>query len=467
MAQAQSIINPQDGFSVAEVLIAAAVLTVFVASIASALVSLGRNTGASAHKQQAVFLAEEAIEASRNIRDAAFSNLADGTYGFSTTTNQWNFSGSSDTNGIFSRQTVVSTINSNQKQITATVSWTDNGALSRSVSVSAYLTNWQAPLGSDWASCAEAAGLDISGSQDGYKIQTQGNYAYLVRNGGSPNFGVVDVSNPSSPGLVGSLDLSGTPTNIAVSGDYAYVSSTDNGSEMQVIDISNPSLPALVGDYDAPGNANGQGIFVSGSTGYLVRASSANHEFFVVNVAVPSAPVLVGSMDLGADGNEVYVSANYSYIASASNTQELQVVNISAPAAPSLAGSLNLSGNENALSIAGFGSTVVLGRSDNLFYVIDASLPAAPATLGSFDTGGNVNDISLGNSNNYAFIGGNDQAAEFQIIDISNPASPSLVCSTDLSGQVDLNGVAYSAGLNRVFGAGSSNTQEFITISPE
>jgi len=133
------------GFSVVEIIIAAAVLAVFISGLVSAYVSFGRQIRTSGHKQQAAVLAEEAIEAVRNIRDSAFSNLTDGTYGLATTTNQWQFSGSSDITGIFTRATTISTVSSNQKQITSTVSWQDYGN-SRTVSESAYLTNWQSSV---------------------------------------------------------------------------------------------------------------------------------------------------------------------------------------------------------------------------------------------------------------------------------------------------------------------------------
>ncbi len=466
MKQGLLLTKFHNGFSVAEVLIAAAVLTVFIASTATALLDFGRNIRTSGNKQRAVLLAEEALEASRNIRDAAFSNLADGTYGLATVSNQWNFTGSSDTNGIFTRQTAVSTINANQKQITSTVSWQDRAVMQRSVTLSTYLTNWQAIIGGNWANCAQGSSLDISGSQDGLKIQTSGNYAYLVRNDSTPDFVVIDVSNAASPSLVGSLDLTGSPTNIAVSGNYAYVSSSDNSGELVIVDISTPSSPSVVGTYNAVGNADGLGVYVNGTTAYLVRASSASDEFIVINVATPSSPSLVGSLNLGADSNEVYVSGNYVYVASSSDSGELQVVSIATPSSPVLSASLDISGNQNALTITGFSSTLVLGRANNFLYTINVSTPTSPAVLGSFDSGGLVNDVALGNSNTYVFIGDSAQTAEFQVVDIATPSAPALVCATDLAGQVDLKGVAYSSVLNRAFGAGSASTQELVIIAP-
>jgi Tfp pilus assembly protein PilV len=134
------------GFSVVEVIIAAGVLSMFMSGLAAAYISFNKQIATSGNKQQAVMLAEEGLEAARNIRDNSFSNLIDGTYGVSTSTNQWAFSGSSDKSGIFTRQTTVSTISSSQKQVLTKVNWQDASG-SRSVTQTTYLTNWQSTVG--------------------------------------------------------------------------------------------------------------------------------------------------------------------------------------------------------------------------------------------------------------------------------------------------------------------------------
>lgn len=134
----------QRGFSLAEIIIAVSVFLVFVIATSGVIVNTTKQVKNSNNKERASALAEEALEASRNIRDADFNNLNNGTYGISTTGNQWNFSGSSDTVGIFNRQLTISTINSDQKKIDAKISWSDQTSLTNSLTLSTYLTNWKA-----------------------------------------------------------------------------------------------------------------------------------------------------------------------------------------------------------------------------------------------------------------------------------------------------------------------------------
>lgn len=467
MRPALSTIKKQQGFSVAEVIIAAAVLAIFMSGLVSAYIGFGRQIRTSGNKQKAVMLAEEALEAVRNIRDNSFANLSDGTYGLSTAGNQWNFSGSSDTTGSFTRQTTVSTITANQKQITSTVSWRDNSN-NRSVSETTYMTNWQAGSIGDWSTTTLASSLDLSGANDGLKIQVSGNYAYVIRNDGTSDFQIIDISAPASPSLKGSLTITGTPQNIFVSGNYAYVVSNDNSQELQIIDISNPSSPSVAGTFNATGNADALGVFVSGATAYLVRASSADNEFIIVNVATPSAPTLVGSLDLAATGYEVVASGNYAYVASGSNSQELQVVSIIVPAVPVLVGSLNLSGNTDATTLGVAGSTIFLGQGSTL-YTVDVSNPLLPSTLGSIGVSGTLNDIALnlGNSNKYVFIATSDSANEFKVINVTALASPVVLGQRNIAGTNPLFGAAYDSSLDRAFIVGQSDTEELDIIAPQ
>ena len=52
---------------------------------------------------------------------------------------------------------------------------------------------------------------------------------------------VIDITNPQSPQIVGSVDTPGYAHGVAVSGTHAYVADDDSG--LQVIDITNPAEP--------------------------------------------------------------------------------------------------------------------------------------------------------------------------------------------------------------------------------
>jgi len=89
-------------------------------------------------------LAQEGIEAVKNIRDTGFRNLTIGNHGISLDQNQWVLSGAEDTIDIYTRVINISQIDHNIKRITSTVSWSGVRGTLESTSLSLYLTNWHA-----------------------------------------------------------------------------------------------------------------------------------------------------------------------------------------------------------------------------------------------------------------------------------------------------------------------------------
>lgn len=454
------------GFSTIEALLSSTILILIVTAFMGAFIYGSESTALAGQRARATFLAEEGLEASRNIRDAAFANLTDGTHGLVGSGNQWILSGTSDTKDIFTRNVDISDLGTNRKQVVATVNWTQNLQRSGSVILTTELSNWAKKIG-NWANPTQEASIDLPGIQNGNKIQVQGNYAYIVRNGGVPEFVIIDITNPAGPSVIGSLTLSGAPKNIAVSGNYAYVASNYSSQELQIIDVSNQASPFLAGSYDAPGTSDMVGIYLVGTTVYLGRVASAQKEFSIVNVSNPASPSLIGSLELGtgSGANEIYVSGNYAYIASDKDSAELQVVDISTPSSPALATSLDLSGAQDGSTITGFGNTVIVGRlGSGGVAMIDVSTPTAPSLISTFSEAGAVRDLSLGNSNNYLFIASDINSAEFQVVNISSLVSPTLLGSLNMP--QDLNGVAYSDDKDRAFVVSDYNLGEFAVIKP-
>jgi len=146
MQKALSHINRIKGFSLVELLVSVSVFLIFVIAINGTMGTVSKATKNSANRERATVLAEEALEATRNIRDADFANLVDGTYGLSTSGSQWNFSGVSDVSGIFTRVLTISTISPNQKKVDVSISWADQNNPTNSLTSSTYFTNWRAIL---------------------------------------------------------------------------------------------------------------------------------------------------------------------------------------------------------------------------------------------------------------------------------------------------------------------------------
>jgi len=307
---------------------------------------------------------------------------------------------------------------------------------------------------------------DLTGNHDGTKVQIVGDYAYVVRVDGTPDFQIVNISNTASPVVMGSLSLLGTPKNIYVVGNYAYIASTENTQELQIVNISTPSLPSLIGSYNAVGNADGNGIFVSGTVAYLVRVSSGDPEFFTININVPSSTSLLDSLELGGTGYEVVVSGMHAYVASGVNNQEVQVIEVSNPSVVSLVETLDLSSNSDAITLSIIGSTLLVGQAANL-RVINVFDPLNISQVGTITLGSTVSDIALdyGQNSTYAFVSILTNAGqEFSVINISTLTAPQIH-GTGYAYTGSLNGVAYSLNLDRVVAVGSG--VEFIIIKPQ
>jgi hypothetical protein len=644
----------QSGFSLVEILVAT---SVFLISIMNVNVNTEKQLKRSVNSERATALAEEGLEATRNIRDESFENLIDGTYGLIASSTQWVLEGSSDVTDIFTREIVINTIDTNQKKIETIVTWDDQIGLNNSVTLQTYLTNWQAfvppagltlkkviinyfstktaadfapykaetvvgtstitnifdvntaiesPAGTytfdafvdltpgtytvsetvnpnytqtfsgdcdvngsvtlasydakvctitneekyatltvikqvsnsggtktiadfapykfgtteiventptkvqpgtyaitetqdpdyvatfsgdcnsggsvtlatgDSKTCiitntqsswldpnTQISTRDLSGVNDGRKIQVQGQYVYMIRADGAPDFAIFNISNPASPVLTGSLSLTNIPLNIFVSGNYAYVSSDSDTQELQIINITNPANPTLAGSYNAGGAGNANGIYVVGNTAYLTRTFVTGFaNFEIINITNPASPTLIGSLNTSSSVNyEVYVSGNYAYIASGNNNQELEVINITNPASPTLAGVYNATGNTDAISINGSGSVVLIAQGSTLYH-INVNTPTSPALLGTYGNGGTINDISIWGSAQYAFLATSNASADLRVVNIAS-ATPSVVGSYNAGGI--FNGVAYDQNTNRAYMAGALDSAELTVVKP-
>ena len=188
------------GFSLVELLVAISIFLVFVIVVTDVVRNVSTEMRNSANRERAMILAEEAFEASRNIRDENFANLIDGTYGFSTSSNQWNFSGTSDITDIFTRVLNISTISPEVKKLDVTISWADQISSMNSLTSSTYLTNWRAILNRD-------AGLTVNKS--------------VINHGGSK------VASDFAPYQVGTTTIDLGVANLIPEGTYTISETTD------------------------------------------------------------------------------------------------------------------------------------------------------------------------------------------------------------------------------------------------
>lgn len=454
------------GFSAVEALLAALVFSVIATGLVGAMVYGRASSTSSGDRGRATLLAEEGLEATRNIANAGYSNLVDGTYGLVKSGGVWTLSGTNDNSDIYARQITVASGGTNRKDITSTVYWSQPGSTLGFTQLTTRISNWEAVFKS-WANALVVGSIDATSTTNGLKVAVQGDYAYLVRNGTASNFIVLNISTPTAPTIVSTTTFSGTPTNITVSGNYAYVTTTTASTGLEVINIATPSAPTLSKSVSFTGTAAARGVYVNGNYAYVVRASDTTtgaNEFNVVNITTPASASVVGGYNNNIQMNEVYASGNYAYVATNSTTAEMLVINVTTPASPTLGATYNPATTLAATTVSGYGNTVWLGMSTTLD-AINVTTPTAPARLGTFTAAGTINDVELDSAGQYAFLGTSSTTGEIQIVNTATPASMSLTKTVDVSGTTStVSGVEYSATYDVVVGASAADTLEAIIV---
>lgn len=151
---------------------------------------------------------------------------------------------------------------------------------------------------------------------------------------------VIDVSQPQSPQNAGTFSLPQGVTieDIVLSGNYAYAAADTQG--FLILDISNPNSPSVVGSVQTPIRATG--IAVSGSHAYVTAWGGA---LYVIDISNPYAPRIVGTVSGLSWANDVFVSGSYAYVAD--SISGIHVIDVSTPASPSLVGTVTKKGIQN------------------------------------------------------------------------------------------------------------------------
>ena len=260
------------------------------------------------------------------------------------------------------------------------------------------------------------AALDTPGTAR--DVYVAGNYAYIA-DSSEGGLQIADVTDPTSPALVGSVDTPGDAFRVHVAGNYAYIGDVEDG--LQIVNISDPAAPQLVATVDTPGTALGG--FVAGSYVYVVDSGSGLQ---VVDISNPEAPQLVAGLDTTGNAFDVDVSGSYAYIADYG--AGLHIVDIANPSDPLSVASAATSGR--AFDVFVTGDYAYVANPEVGLQVINIANPTAPQVIASVDTPGSVYSVFVAGS--YAYLA--DTYEGLHVVDISDPATPQIVASADTPG---------------------------------
>jgi len=482
------------GQSLVEILLAIALFVLGISTVVTVYLNALTSERAASERMEAIFYADEGLDAIRSVRDVNFATLAAGTYGLAIDGGVWTLSGTSDTHDLYQRQIQISELDADTRYVTSTVTWNFTDTQSREVSFTTFFTNWQQPSGGghgSWATPKLAAQLDLSGSADALAVAATGTTVYVGRqssgggeqsgehgnsgehghnsNPSQDNFVIIDASSSTNPLVLGSLDIGTDVTDIGLSSDgsYAFLVTPSNSSELHVVDITNSSSPTEVASLGLQENGDPQGVYVSGTTLYIARIG--NPTLAIVNVSNPLAPVEITSeyanFKGAGDVTGSLTNNDFVFLAGHGNHKEFLSVNVSNPQHPGIAGHINFSGSANGLSVAASGSVAYVGRDESSkpeFETVNVSDVSSPSSLGYYEYDGVLNSVRTGNG--YVNLGGSSSTAEFLILDAVNPSSPLRYASVDLPGNSDILGLAVTP--DAAYAVSSNHSSELVIIVP-
>lgn len=135
--------SESNGFSLVEAILASAVFGLLLAGLTGSLVYGQESAIIAGSRARAAMLAEEGLEAVRNVRDSGFSNLVDGTYGLSFAGNTLVLANTPDLSSDFLREITVSTVDQNTKSISVRITWKQNEQRNGEIILDSTLTNWK------------------------------------------------------------------------------------------------------------------------------------------------------------------------------------------------------------------------------------------------------------------------------------------------------------------------------------
>jgi hypothetical protein len=279
-----------------------------------------------------------------------------------------------------------------------------------------------------------------------------------VRNGvayfGYPgHIQIVNVLNPAIPIELGRVAFSGSSEELHLNGNYLYVAA--GGGGLVIIDISNSSSPAVVGVLDV-GEATD--VAVSNATAFVVADLDAK----IVDVTNPAAPVLSSTYEhssawvdsIASSGSTFYVSNTGGTIDAVDATNRgTPVLLDTIDASASIAHAMALRGN--TLAVFGYDDTTLVDITNPAALAINAVLPNDGIdSVGAIGVDGGVTLL------HYQY-----ETDSIRTYDITNPAAP-LLRST-VPGWFYMNQLTTSDGDLYELGAGDARVHDFANpVSP-
>ncbi|MEK7063834.1 MAG: hypothetical protein AAB955_04070 [Patescibacteria group bacterium] len=207
---------------------------------------------------------------------------------------------------------------------------------------------------------ASLPGVVSTGSYpEGRSIAYSNNRLYIGTNEtAGPEFHIFDVTTPTAPASLGSLEVTHNVHDIAVRSSTAYLATSADYGELVLIDVSTPASLSLPPNFSTPdtmdkkfnarthtgtpteSTENGTTLDVVGTRVYLgrERASNANErDLYIIDVSTQSALTELGSLRIGIGSNTevsgIISQGTYAFVMSTDSNSPFQVIDTTDPSA--------------------------------------------------------------------------------------------------------------------------------------
>ncbi len=203
------------------------------------------------------------------------------------------------------------------------------------------------------------SGTDNSDALSIESIGVQPQYIALGRKGGAgEELFIFDAAAPTSPQLIGKLQLDGTPADLKFLNNKLFIASDDDAKEFQIVDLANPQFPVLIGGFNLDsGNNTADALALDikpeGDRLYLGRAGSNNApEFYLFNISNANAPQLLSIFNVGGNGADIKhlsfaLTRSLIFALTDDTAADFQTINIANELSPALFSKLDVSGSPN------------------------------------------------------------------------------------------------------------------------
>ena len=466
-------LRSRKGSLLLEAIIAIGVFALFLGGIGLTLVLGERTTLVAGDRTRAAFLAEQQLEAVRQMRAVDFASVTTGTHGLKLNASGWSWSGSLVKNKGYTSWVTVTSKGTDWMEVASNVHWNFSNTRSGSLLMTTQLTNWKkiATVG-NWATMTRIALSTVSGTPDLQSITVSGTYAFITstQTSGGKGLYIFDISNPASPVQVASsFDLGASAYGITAVDDLLYIATDNPTNEVQVYDITNPTsvtVGNLMNSYDLPGSGKARTIAVYGSHVFVGSLLDApNNQLTALQWNGTGSMTLLSSLSVSGSVLGLALQDGYAYLANSYNVGEFQVVDIFDPEnmvfAPGVG--IDMTDVQDGNVMATTGTSSLLGRvsgstiDELTLYDIGLSpVPSPPPGPWTLEIGGDVRAIATIFGSKYAFIGNSKNDTELLVLDLVKFAQGAAPTVRTYDANATIRGLFYNWQTDRLFAISSS-----------